>query len=437
MATTMMALETITVGSGGASSITFNSIPQSYTDLVVKYSARCTAIYAAVDVYINFNSVALGSQYAGVLVYGTGTASGSASSASSTWAGFISAGGSTSSTFGNNEITIPNYASSTYKSVMVDGVSENNASEAYQEIVSNSWSNTSPITSLTLTPAYNSFAQYSTFTLYGVYNSSTIIVPDTPTIGAVTDEGTATQAKISFTPGTNSGAVYTAISSPGSITGSNNSSPILVSGLENGTPYTFSVKAANPYGESSYSSSSSSITLLPPSSYESIATVTVGAGGASTISFTSIPQTYKHLQIRGVIRGNPSYTDGEYGLVRLNTDTGTNYSATYTFGNGTAAGSGSFGSSATSWAISQIGNNTPDLANSFGGNIWDILDYSNTNKYKTMRGLNGVQRASNGTMVLSTGQWRSNSAVTTITLHTGGGTLWTQYSTLALYGIKG
>ena len=166
--------------------------------------------------------------------------------------------------------------------------------------------------------------------------------------------------------------------------------------------------------------------------YTPIQTYTTSTN-VSDITFSSIPSTYTDLVL--VFNGTP-VTTGTF-IFQVNGDTGTNYSATYTFGNGTAAGSGSFGSSATSWAISQIGNNTPDLANSFGGNIWDILDYSNTNKYKTMRGLNGVQRASNGTMVLSTGQWRSNSAVTTITLHTGGGTLWTQYSTLALYGIKG
>ena len=172
MANTFFKIATVAVASGGASTINFTSIPSNYTDLCVKYSARSTFALVASDVLITINGTSSG--YTGKLFYSTGTARGSSSQPSGTrfsWGGFIPGANATSNTFGSNELYIPNYASSTNKSMSVDGASENNAAEAYIEMVANLWSNTAAITSITLTPAYGNFAQYSTATLYGIKNS--------------------------------------------------------------------------------------------------------------------------------------------------------------------------------------------------------------------------------------------------------------------------
>ena len=182
---------------------------------------------------------------------------------------------------------------------------------------------------------------------------------------------------------------------------------------------------------------SSSILTTVPNDYESIATVTVGASTASSILFSSIPSTYQHLQIRGILRGTPSYADGEYGFVRINGDSSSIYSGTYQGGNGSVAFSGSFGGTTSSWGISQIATTNGDLANSFGANIWDFLDYKDTNKNRTMRGFLGRASQTTGTTGAPSGSYRSTSAITSIEVLPGGGSGWLQYSTLALYGIKG
>jgi hypothetical protein len=82
-----------------------------------------------------------------------------------------SGNGATASTFGNGEVYIPNYAGSTNKSMSADGVSENNGTEAYTDLIANLWSNTSAITSILLYPDSGTWQQYSTATLYGIKNS--------------------------------------------------------------------------------------------------------------------------------------------------------------------------------------------------------------------------------------------------------------------------
>ena len=145
----------------------------------------------------------------------------------------------------------------------------------------------------------------------GITKSGSAIsdVPDAPTIGTVTLSGTT--ASVPFTAAATGGTPtsYTATSSPGSLTGTGASSPLSVSGLTANTAYTFSVTATNSTGTSAASSASNSVTpFAADGNYESIATVTVGSGGTSTISFTSIPQTYTHLQLRYIARN--AYTGG-------------------------------------------------------------------------------------------------------------------------------
>ena len=160
------------VGSGGASSIDFTTIPGTYTDLVIKYSLRSNVSGVNESVGIRFNSDS-GANYSYKRLYGTGSAAGSDSPGSNySWGGYVAGDTSTASTFGNGEMMIPNYAGSTNKSNSADGLGETNATTAYMSLHANLWSNTSAITSITLLPINGTaWKQYSTAYLYGVSNA--------------------------------------------------------------------------------------------------------------------------------------------------------------------------------------------------------------------------------------------------------------------------
>ena len=175
MATTFEALATVTVGSGGAANIEFTSIPGTYTDLLVKLSARAVD---GGDTFANVKTTFNGSTsgYQNIRLQGWGSAANSGSDGTDSIFQKYGTNGSntTASTFGNLEIYIPNYASSNYKSTSSDSVSENNASEAWAVLNAGLWSNTAAITSIKLELLYattRNFVQYSTATLYGIKNS--------------------------------------------------------------------------------------------------------------------------------------------------------------------------------------------------------------------------------------------------------------------------
>ena len=179
-------LEKITVGAAGASSVTFSGIPQTgYTDLVVKASVRSTSSYGGADSMVDdmqliFNGSSVANYSSRRLAGdGSGTTSTTFSSVTSMQFFYIDGSGATASTFGNTEIYIPNYTSANYKSLSAETVGENNATKAYMNILAGLWSNTSAITSTTLSLVNGSFAQYSTFYLYGVAKLGTTpaIVP--------------------------------------------------------------------------------------------------------------------------------------------------------------------------------------------------------------------------------------------------------------------
>ena len=159
-------LEKIVVGAAGASSVTFNSIPQTgYTDLVIRSSIRATG--ATSGGFLTFNGSTSG--YSEKLLYGTGSVTGSASNSGAglVWVFENVPSTYTANTFSNGEIYIPNYTSANYKSMSVDNVQENNATTSDQYLVAGLWSNTAAITSINIASS-SSFAQYSSFYLYGV-----------------------------------------------------------------------------------------------------------------------------------------------------------------------------------------------------------------------------------------------------------------------------
>lgn len=173
-------------------------------------------------------------------------------------------------------------------------------------------------------------------------------------------------------------------------------------------------------------------TFLPPS-FESIATTTVGAGGASTITFSSIPQTYTHLQIRFI--GRRTNTGLDSTRMNFNSDSGANYKPThYVIGDGLGVFSGT--STSNAFALSFYTSGSDATSGIFGAHITDILDYTNTNKNKTGRILSGIDLNGSGSAVFSSFLWMSTSAITNIVLTPNSGNF-AQYSTFALYGIKG
>ena len=174
---------------------------------------------------------------------------------------------------------------------------------------------------------------------------------------------------------------------------------------------------------------------VSPTSYESIATVDVGVLGSSSISFTSIPSTFKQLQIRAISRTNRADTN-DFMTLRFNSDSGTNYAYHSLYGNGASANGNDTGTSTgTPW--SGVTSGATAGASMFGTAVWDVLDYQNANKYKTTRLLSGTdQNGSNGRIYFMSNLWQNTAAITTVTITPTYGTLFSQYSSFALYGIK-
>ena len=177
------------------------------------------------------------------------------------------------------------------------------------------------------------------------------------------------------------------------------------------------------------------------SEFESIATVTVGSGGQSTVTFSSIPSTFTHLQIRSILRNTAASAGALDLFMNFNGDTNTNYRAYKQIG-GTGSGSGFSAASGTSTAaINKIANaaflDDGNTASVYSTWICDILDYRNTNKYKVTRSLNGQDINGSGSIRFFSGLWMSTSAITSIDLTVEGGNNFKQYTQFALYGIKG
>ena len=171
MALVMTPIYTQTL-SASASSVTFNNIPQFYTDLKLVASTRCDGAVIRVLGALRFSGDS-SSVYSNTYVEGTGTGALSGRH-QTTFAYSLETTGTsaTSQTFGNNDIYIPNYAGSNFKSFINDSVSENNASTSNLTLLAGLWRSTSPVTSITLFPGggYN-FVQHSTFSLYGIIRS--------------------------------------------------------------------------------------------------------------------------------------------------------------------------------------------------------------------------------------------------------------------------
>jgi hypothetical protein len=158
-------------------------------------------------------------------------------------------------------------------------------------------------------------------------------------------------------------------------------------------------------------------------SYESIATVNVGSGGSSSISFSSIPDTFKHLQLRCLIKASGAVNP----LIRFNGISTSSYYWHGLYGTGSAAGANTGGGYGSDLILAYSDTQ-------WGAAISDILDYTNTNKNTTIRNFGGCDTNGGGQIALNSGFWNDTAKITSISIT---GTTFQQYSSFALYGIKG
>lgn len=255
-------------------------------------------------------------------------------------------------------------------------------------------------------------------------------VPDKPTIGTPFQDGNNINVPFTAASTGGSAAVYRAISTPGNIEAiSYGSSPIVISsGLSDGTSYTFSIRGETSTGSTNGYTVASNAVVPSFSSYDQIATIVLGSP-ASSFTFSSIPSGYKHLQVRASLKAS----SGGYWIgLQLNGDTGNNYSMHRLSSNASSISS----SSTTSTSSHQIFGFSSGTSTGVPlPVIIDILDYSATNKNKTMRAM--VAQAGSGIseMHLSSGAWYNTSAVSTLFLGAGGN--FDTGSRVTVYGIKG
>jgi hypothetical protein len=252
-------------------------------------------------------------------------------------------------------------------------------------------------------------------------------VPQAPTIDSVvSNEGNS--AIITFTAGATGGAAisqYTITSSPSTTTQTTSSSPYTFTGLTLNTFYTFTITATNSNGTSA-GTTSSSVEIVNPAVESMIPLFsTVLTASASSITFSNIPSTYNHLQIR--FSTTNAATGGTF--FRLNNDSSSIYSSHYLYANGSNMQAGAYGASSEMY-VSNHGTTTPTVG------IIDILDYANTNKFKTTRALagNDTNGGNNSALALWSGNYRNNAAVNSFTIFPSG-TNFSEHTSVSLYGM--
>lgn len=183
-----------------------------------------------------------------------------------------------------------------------------------------------------------------------------------------------------------------------------------------------------------YASQISGHLWAPNGAMDALATVTVGSTSVASISFAGIPQGYKHLQIRYIARWTGTSINYAQPNIRFNADSTASYSTHSIYGTGSSTGAGG-ASSITEGYLGWIPDS--NYANTFGVGIVDILDYSNTSKFKTVRTLGGYSRnfnaSANELIGLISSSWQKTNAVTQIDI---AGNTFAEYSSFTLYGVK-
>lgn len=175
-------------------------------------------------------------------------------------------------------------------------------------------------------------------------------------------------------------------------------------------------------------------TALDNNYMEPIATQLVGVGGSAALTFSNIPQGYKHLQIRGIGRSN-RVDNWEYVQMQFNGDTGTNYTRHFLDGDGTGGGAGAYGNGAMSSVLMIYGAGNSQAANAYGGFVIDILDYSDSTKKKVVKSHLGTDDNSAGHISFNSALWNSTAPITSLKFFMITNML--QNTRVSLYGIRG
>ena len=432
MSVFMQPLGTQTLSSP-ANYVTFTNIPQGYTDLVVELSVRTTQnssgwTYMAT---MNNSSMVYG-VYSHTTMRGfasagtTGSFNATTSGINYIFMGTLNDASSLANAFTSTRMNIKSYTSGNPKRFIIDSVTTNNSGVVWNEGIAGTAAITAPITQLQFNPFNQNFAAGSTFTLYGVSNTYDTAIPTAPTIGTVTDQ--AGFASVAFTRATNDQAEsYVVTSTPAGSTTYGSTTPIVTPAVL-GTSYTYQVAAVNSLGTST-SAASSAVTT--DNSFASIATA---SGSAGSYRISNIPQNYSHLQLRVYARTLGTNSSSLSVRLLFNEDGGTNYSYIVLAGNGSAASSGNEINKSNGPIVGYtVGNGA--ISNTYGYTVIDILDYSNTVKYKVTRSVTGTDfNGAGGFVAQFAGSWASFAPITSIQITSDDGGFNTA-SYAALYGI--
>jgi hypothetical protein len=163
-----------------------------------------------------------------------------------------------------------------------------------------------------------------------------------------------------------------------------------------------------------------------------IATTTATGGSVANVTFSSIPQDYTHLQIRYITRTVSANADDQFYL-NYNGVTSSSYRSHQLYGGGSSAASADSGLITVGFPCRIAGGTS--AAGIFSVGVIDILDYTNTNKYKTFRSINGYDKNGSGEVFLSSGFLSSTTdAITSLVLRSNSNLA--QYSSFQLYGVK-
>lgn len=431
----MQPIYTQTVSGSSTSGIQFNNIPQGFADLLVIVNDRSNFSGAYTNdliIYPNTNSDSLSSSTT-IFSNASTASSGRLTSFTGWWSQYGNAGLSSANTYANASIYIANYTNATFKTAIVDSVTEDNsASNVAMTMNAHLWRVTDPITSLYMSHGGQNFTAGSTFTLYGISNSYDTRIPIAPTIGTVTDQSGFVSVDFTRASGDQAES-YRVTSTPSGSTTYGITNPIITPAVL-GTSYTYQVASVNSLG-SGVSAASSALTT--DNSYASIATVPFTNSTTSSASFLNIPQNYKHLQLRCFVRMTSSQSTPYDLTVTVNGSNATNYSYHTLRGDGANPGStGLANDNVFRFPVSVP--NSFMTSNVFGVLIIDMPDYRDQSKFKTVRALWGYDNTSGAS---PTAGWTGNTgsslqsteAISSLIVASFGN--FAQNSHIALYGI--
>jgi hypothetical protein len=428
MSVFLQPIYTQTVGAGGVASITFNNIPQGFTDLKVELSGQNTTTSGAC--VVRFNGVTTG--YSTRRMYGNGS-SVLTDFFNESYYLFTNSSDFGATNFSISSMYISDYTNGNFKQVNCSVAQPRNATNSVEAIIAGLWENTAPITSITVTPLAGNIAQHSTITVYGVSNVFDTVAPTAPTIGTTTDLGGI--LSVPYTAAANDRAdTYRAVTSPTSSTVFGVTSPAIVPVATSiaGNTYTAQVASVNSLG-SSESASSNSVTTY--NNFASIATYTAD-GSTQLATFSNIPQYYTHLEIRALVR----VTGGGNLVTNTAWDANNNSSAIYTYhllrGNGSTNDSIA-ATGMTNAIINDAAMCSGNAAGMFGGWVMEILNYTSSLYFKTVRQFAGCDNNSTATLqpqlTFGSNQIGTFNPITTLRFNATNGN-WAAGTVIALYG---